>query len=794
MDITDIFFNSVCKKILFLISLFIFAGLGCARQVDYQVYDPSIEYGFIYNPENGPLSYNHDSSIEYFRGRFYAGWNGNTNDWEAREGQKNYWAVSDDGLNWSEHMEFKNVPVFGSPNWQTEWQPNLLNYKPNDELWALWTKSGGFIHSVLSEDGTHWQHNVVFEKVVVKGTEYFLFPTQEPLVLDDGTVLVPTVFRETSGEHSERQYFCGTVLTRDGGKSWQVPEESLVAHPEDTGPLVWEPMFVRQIDGRIRMFFRNEKRYEQTDKMLFSSLGNEDGTVFGPPQYSDIRTICSRMWLGRHGQRRVMLHHDSARNLFSQDRINISLFTSHTGRDDFVAGVSLTGEEVNVCYPQAVIVNDSMYMCYTSGAVPRAIKTARITPLPDKDKYYIMPRYMNRGLKIDNAPRIAVYEKSQTPGIKEVQLYAGHYNIRSRQVNDLGDKSITLTGWIRQRPQNVGVIINALSEDGKKGFSLKEDWFDKLVLKIGGKDHVIGRKELYGDRYVRKGFYMWRDNTYRFFALVIDNEAGKIHYWQDNKLLDEDIVFPKETDLSSGRDIYFARPELQEIARNHYPFYGGMAEVNIYDRKLTAGQIRHLYNKYAAKLGAEAVSGNEDQPVEAYCRLNAETLRDEKQFYKNENPLGTGIEHFKSHGKEMLRFRGNSSAGVELPAYDPDKETVEITLPVKVEKLTGPQMPLISFADDRLRLVIERSSKKLQLQTGDKSHETVSLDFEKSNRIVLNISPRQVIIRNGWDVFVQALESSLSGRFYLGDGYPEGYIAPIDSFVLDVSGFKVKLD
>ncbi len=209
------------QRILFvtIILLIFFPNFGCSQKISYQVYDPSIEYGYVYNPEKGPLSYNHDSSIEYFNGKFYSAWNGNTNDWEARKGQKNYWAISEDGLNWSEFREFKNVPVFGSPNWQTEWQPNLLNYRPKNELWSLWTKSGGFIHSILSEDGSHWKHNVIFEKVEIKGTEYFLFPTQEPLVLDDGIVLVPTVFRETKGPNHERQYFCGTVLTRDGGET-----------------------------------------------------------------------------------------------------------------------------------------------------------------------------------------------------------------------------------------------------------------------------------------------------------------------------------------------------------------------------------------------------------------------------------------------------------------------------------------------------------------------------------------------------------------------------------------------
>jgi len=229
------------------VCLLVLAAAAGSPAKQYEIYSPKITRGVMYPP--GELHYNHDSSIEYFQGKFYGAWNGNENRHEGKPGQRNYWAVSDDGLIWSEAVPFKDVPVFGHPKWQTEWQPNLLSWN-DQELWCFWTKAGGFIFSKLNADKSGWDHRVVWSEYhEIKGKPFHTFPTQETTVLSDGSVLVPCVFREPAEivtEFENRIYYSGPAVTRDGGKSFYVPENALVEHPwksKNPAYKLWEPMY-----------------------------------------------------------------------------------------------------------------------------------------------------------------------------------------------------------------------------------------------------------------------------------------------------------------------------------------------------------------------------------------------------------------------------------------------------------------------------------------------------------------------------------------------------------------------
>ncbi|WP_146683658.1 exo-alpha-sialidase [Limihaloglobus sulfuriphilus] len=944
----------------------------------YEVYQPQITKGFVYNPEYGELKYNHDSSIEYFQGRFYAAWNGNTNWWEGRPGQKNYWAFSDDGIHWSGYREFEDTPVFGSPSWQTEWQPNLLNYK-DKELWALWTKAGGFIVSKLTDPAEGWTHRVIFEVIEYDGAEYFIFPSQECTVLEDGSVLVPVILREKSDlPQDQRKWFCTFLKSSDAGETWQYYPQAFVAHPHGPYHRSWEPMGIVQDDKNVRMFVRDmHGDLLEPDKTFFTALGNRGGTAFADPVYSAIRTVSSRMWLGNIGSRKIMVQHDSAANRNTGDRINIALFSSRTGRDDFVAGTSIIDDELGICYPQAVLKDEDLYVVYTSGHTPRAIKTARVSPAPRNDKYYIMPRSRDRALTSNDLPRFnpsfiridqynsfdtggdidikdafsftcwlrpdggegVLYQLSGPDGSKffveqdkqgslfvnfagekvksnvslpadgrwsmlsgmfdlktgtgclkvncgeeaglkfdaadfargtyrlvlgdflrgagfdsadmriyesritaqqaeayfsltakrhgssgttdiaavkaasleispldytakqdianvvpgEITCYAGHNDIVSRDVNDLGQKSVTITGWIRQKPHNNGVIFDALDSEGDGGFSIRHDFFPKIYVRIGDKDYPLGHRYREGERVYMKGFNQPLNDEYYFFCVVIDNSEKKILFWEDNKLSDEQINFDAES-LSSDEPVAFFRYCGKERAKNHFPFYGGVFNVNVYDRKLSEPEIRFDHNRFADMFGFDELSGDIKAAPEARWSVGADNY-DSLRFIDSEAPVAAGVKHEEYMGRQCLLLSGSSSCGVDMDGFDPDKSRIEMDLPIRIDyPIVSEELRIMSFGDDGQIILgmLNGDSDNLHIRIDGKWHRAAAFELGKWSQIKLIFEDGKVAIKNGdsRNVFDTG---RLTPRLYLGDGYPHGYIAPADKFRLDVDEFELKV-
>ncbi|HHV43060.1 MAG TPA: hypothetical protein GXX57_00125 [Firmicutes bacterium] len=71
-----------------VISLLLAVGNVTAEVVSrYEVYLPAVERYWIVNPATSKYQYNHDSSLAYYRGNWYAVWNANTNPLESQPGQ-----------------------------------------------------------------------------------------------------------------------------------------------------------------------------------------------------------------------------------------------------------------------------------------------------------------------------------------------------------------------------------------------------------------------------------------------------------------------------------------------------------------------------------------------------------------------------------------------------------------------------------------------------------------------------------------------------------------------------------
>ena len=62
----------------------------------YEVYEPQVESGYIYNGAEGRFKYNHCATIAWFEDRWFAFWNANTVSREGEPAQRVVVATSRD--------------------------------------------------------------------------------------------------------------------------------------------------------------------------------------------------------------------------------------------------------------------------------------------------------------------------------------------------------------------------------------------------------------------------------------------------------------------------------------------------------------------------------------------------------------------------------------------------------------------------------------------------------------------------------------------------------------------------
>ena len=376
----------------------------------YSVYQPEISDHVIAGFNQKGLKYRHVAAIEHFKGRFYATFNANTVFSEAQPGQACYISWSKDGKTWSD--PFRATPatsVLGGKYAQAniQWQGGLFNWK-NEELWFFWGEEpNSAIHlSVLKDPDGEWTDRVIQTGVMMDGMEYMPFPCNNPIVLPNGRIMLPLIIQDNAycqtgvsfAKWQEMKKYSVALVSDDEGKTWKIEEGTLIKENPPADPYgnafvgVWEPAYVLQADGRVRAFVRT------AGNRLFAAVGDKEGTTMGPWEKSSTRTLQSRHRTGQYGSRRLMVHHDDYRKEVNwRDRRNLAFFFSRTGEDDFVAGNSIVGRDVQVQYPQALTHGGKLYVAYTYDA-GHELRCAIVNPLPKESEYYVFPRGDRRGM------------------------------------------------------------------------------------------------------------------------------------------------------------------------------------------------------------------------------------------------------------------------------------------------------------------------------------------------------------------------------------------------------------
>jgi hypothetical protein len=430
----------------------------------YVAYRPNVTRGFIVdaNQPTALLRENHDATIQWFDGHFFAAFNGARNASEINRWQLNQVASSADGIVWGAPTPLNEGGCHDDAVTSCQqWQPSMAvirrqQAKKPPALWAFWcqfqgatTHSANFSQSAwfmsaLEPGGGAWTHRR-FDAPTrdTSGRDWILFPTQNPVQLASGRVLVPVSMMPDGPTH-HKGGVSSVLYTDDGGATFQLspgtPEASIVPATDSWEPAVWEEVHhpghhslggaASSSVGRasssssssssslssssssstVHMVIRAVSYGVRSDEVLQHAVSHNQGCTWQPLQVLPIETVPNRPGIGtwgtggdtggasQHSERVLMLDSDwspTATLTTSAEscRFNLAMFFARPGDGPrFTAGFGLTGEEDFVMYPQWTAVNGSLFVAYSQGMVRRSIKFARVTPLPDPARFFVFPR------------------------------------------------------------------------------------------------------------------------------------------------------------------------------------------------------------------------------------------------------------------------------------------------------------------------------------------------------------------------------------------------------------------
>jgi hypothetical protein len=390
---------------------FLAAGLPAPHQApasQYEVYAPEIAHVTIYDGslEPGHFGYNHAASVEWFDGRFYAVWMGNPDTWEEPHPNRHVLlSTSADFVHWTHPTNFVadgDPPLPCGPKIRQS-QPNLVNVNGR-ELWCLWLHGSpaggsGIYCSKLDKTGGRWRNEFVMDKSLIGGAPFSAWVGQNPFVCRSGRVLVPLMRTRKRKDCYDYYFQC---LYTDDGKTWM--ESNPISVPFDR-QAQWEPHFYEQADGALRGIMRNwtdaNTPIPTKMRLTVTGTGSDTGEPLrfeSEPHFFWTETHNDRPQVFRAGTRYCLLQHDARTTTRGHThRLNLALFFSRTGGDDFVAATPFSFRGHISSYPQGVEHGGRIYIAYSEDTRRphrgfHRIKGVTIDPAPTADRFYVWPR------------------------------------------------------------------------------------------------------------------------------------------------------------------------------------------------------------------------------------------------------------------------------------------------------------------------------------------------------------------------------------------------------------------
>lgn len=435
-------------RLLCLQALVISVALQAEDASPYPVASFGIEQAVInpaYPAWSPRMSYNHDSDITRFRGRYIAAWNANPeNPEEGRPGQLNYLSVSDDFQHWSQP-----VPIFTSQGGavlpvdstgsELQWQPNFINDR-NETLFCAWCVSGRNAGAYISRstDGLHWENTRIteplpdsYDRSAAPGA--FPFPSNHGLLTRAGVMLFP-ICLVPSAVAKGQSLQVAALISQDGGSTWHwgnftpvmLMKPFLKPGRVNTGKKqemrLWEPHFYEHPDGKIGLLVRvNNTAPEDgltSDQMILKADSSDGGRTFSPLRTADIQTISSRHMsfsMTRSPGDLLLAANDwlTGFSPYPRDRHFLSLYLSPVCDPDLlIPGPVIQKPGAIGHYPNGEINDGELILSYSYGMKPRDLLACRIKGLPEFKTPFFLQRESRPQVEIDPATHTAHFPET----------------------------------------------------------------------------------------------------------------------------------------------------------------------------------------------------------------------------------------------------------------------------------------------------------------------------------------------------------------------------------------------
>ena len=762
--------------IIILFSSLAFAATSGDWQ-HYSVYQPKIERSFVVNAAEQPLKYNHDSSVAWFRDRWFCVWNANSVPKEGAPGQLNYFSTSVDGLKWSEPK-----PAFSDPEFcanpvpckrGTQWQPNLIII--DNRLWAVWSQASKDDHagcylSVLENPDGKWSNRLLkwdgLADPVIDGKSFRVYPTQNPVRLNTGRVLAPVTLIGPISSHvsaAKSPWYAkekrdSVIYSDDAGATWEVSPGAIIPDHEWRQ---WEPTVFEQPDGSVMMFARNnligafESASVSSEKTLTWSISRDGGASWTPHAFVPLQTIVSRMHVLKQPEsdRFIMIHNDWQAGRFCLDRINLALFINRGSGMDFVAGTGLTDYEPRVAYPQMFLHGNRLLASYSQGACGLMnMKVVSVSPVPEPDRFYLYPRS-----NIPLPPSCSIKD--------DLLVLQGGVALKGRSAPEVSSDSFSCAAWVK--PVDGGVFFD--NRGGGRGF----------VWGMAGISFVhLGQPSLN----LRSGLSVLTDR-WSYVGITVSYKRGKVHFYVNDK--HETLSFKPGKRSMSGEGFMVGGANL--AASSLPAFEGSIRSFALYANKgLSVADHHSLY-----KSGKAVLAG-----IAPDVLLDPSDLSAVKRNFilPDVSPSAAqSVSSFKRDGRSQLRIEGAASAGVELAANERSKgDTVELQCRFMVEK--GKKLTLCTVGDvNHPARVVVRGGKILLVAGEQKSICGDVRAGEWQNLFLSSYGDfTKVVLDDNLPVDVRHTPEAT--WLYLGEGYPLSSLPKEHTILLiDVSSIQTRI-
>ena len=744
----------------------------------YEIYQPTISRHTVVDGDVDELNYNHGSAIVWFGDRWFCLWNANQIRDEGKPGQLIYFSTSRDGRAWS-----RAGPAFASSEHSVnpvpcprgvQWQPNLIVVE--GELWAAWSQLskgehyGCYISRLRTPDGKWSNQRLLWSakpNPTVDGKSWRVLPLSAPMRLRSGRILVPVTLlgRRAADAPDEATGWNGlakrssVLYLDDGGHTWSVSPGAI---QPGRSWAQWEPTVWELADGTVMMSARNNAAGKRAQRALLWSSSSDQGATWTPHRPVPLCTAVSRMHVvAAAGGRFVMAHNDwPACNLMGR-RYNLALFFTRGAGLDFVAGPGFSGVEPVVAYPCMHVRRDAALVSYSAGHPPRAIKLAHISPLPSPDRHYVFPR--------TNVPPSAAPIE-----VGKFLRFAGHHCVVSRQVPDPGQDGFSAGAWV----MGSGMVLFDTRCTGPAGGFVWGQKQNRPMLYLSTPERDLMPS-------LRLKWHEWN-----YVGITVDNRAGRATFYVDGK--SETVRFTAHAPHPL-RGTY-AHVGAKSLPTSQLRGLDGVLRCLAVYPSAQFGQEEHnwLRNQFAESIDQSPTRPEREpsaRPALWFDPVDKQALARDFRFPED---TPRGVEVTAIDGLQVLRFIGESSAGVDLDENHRDRgDRVEIRFRFRLEAEDEHVLCTVGDADTPARVVAKSGHIWLTAARQEACAGAVGDDGWTRVHACSGGDTTQLRVADREPVSIN--HTPVATWLYLGEGYPPNGVPDGNRFLVDVASVRSRI-